>query len=197
MNKQMKMWSRAAVAALALISAIPHILTAQTTTTGAINGTIKDPSGASVGAASIQVKNDGTDAELTVIADGEGFFSAGQLQPGSYTVTITATGFTEYKATSVIVEVGKTTSLEPKLAITSSGTTVEVSGAAPLINTESPDFSTNLTLQTIDNLPINGRRWSDLTLLTPGVVADSNGFGLLSVRGISPLLNNVTDRRRR
>jgi hypothetical protein len=191
MHKRIKSWSRAAVAALALISAIPQILTAQTTTTGAINGTIQDPSGASVGTASIHVKNDGTDAELTVTADGEGFFSAGQLQPGSYTVIITASGFTEYKATSVVVEVGKTTSLAPKLAISSSGTTVEVSGAAPLINTESPDFSTNLTLQTIDNLPINGRRWSDLTLLTPGVVADSNGFGLLSVRGISPLLNNV------
>jgi hypothetical protein len=176
---------------LGFLLAIPSLIHAQTTTTGAINGTVQDPTGASVGGASIHVQSDGTNAEQTVTADGEGLFTVGQLQPGSYTVTITASGFSDYKATNVQVLVGNTTTLSPKLAVSSSGTTVEVSGATPLINTVSPDFSTTLSLQTIDNLPINGRRWSDLTLLTPGVVADSNGFGLLSVRGISPLLNNV------
>ena len=191
MHRRITLWGRFAVLILAVTLAIPLILTAQTTTTGAINGTVEDQSGSTVGGAKVVVLNEGTNAELTVTADGAGFFTAGQLQPGPYTVTVTVSGFSNYKATSVVVEVGKTTSLEPKLSVSSTGTTVEVSGAAPLINTETPDFSSNLTLQTIDNLPINGRRWSDLTLLTPGVVADSNGFGLLSVRGISPLLNNV------
>ncbi len=191
MHHPLQRWTRFAALALAMLFALPHILSAQTTTTGAINGTVEDPSGASVGGAKIAVLSEGTNAEQTITADGEGFFTVGQLQPGSYTVTITAAGFSDYKATAVQVLVGNTTTLSPKLAVSSSGTTVEVSGAAPMINTENPDFSTTLSEQTIDNLPINGRRWSDLTLLTPGVVADSNGFGLLSVRGISPLLNNV------
>ncbi len=68
---------------------------------------------------------------------------------------------------------------------------VEVTAETPALNFTSPDFASNLDAKTIDSLPVNGRRWSDLTLLTPGVVSDGNGFGLLSFRGISPLLNNI------
>ncbi len=188
--QQLRIWSSFALFVVMGMASV-HLLLAQTTTTGAINGTVNDPNGSVVGGAQVVVANEGTNAVTTLTADGEGLFTAGQLQPGSYTVTISSPGFSQYKTSAVQVEVGKTTTLAPRLAISSAGATVEVSGAAPLINTESPDFSTNLTLQTIDNLPINGRRWSDLTLLTPGVVADANGFGLLSVRGMSPLLNNV------
>jgi hypothetical protein len=185
------LWPLFLILSLCAFAVSGYRLLAQTTTTGAINGTVQDPAGAAIGGAKISALSEGTNAETTATADGEGFFTIGQLQPGLYTVTISQASFSDYKATAVQVLVGKTTTLTPQLSIASAGTTVEVSGAAPLLNTVSPDFSTNLTLQTIDNLPINGRRWSDLTLLTPGVVADSNGFGLLAVRGISPLLNNV------
>ena len=74
------------------------------------------------------------------------------------------------------------TTLSPALSVASGTQEVTVSGGAPLINLDSPDFASNMTAEVINNLPINGRRWSDLTLLTPGVVADSNGFGLLSFR---------------
>src|SRR5206468_10712095 len=60
------------------------------------------------------------------------------------------------------------------------------------INFTSPDFAPTLDQTAISNLPINGGRWSNFALLTPGVVSDSNGFGLLSFRGISTLLNNNT-----
>src|SRR6202042_586064 len=69
--------------------------------------------------------------------------------------------------------------------------TVEVSAETPLVNLESPDFSSNLNKQALDNIPINNRRWSSLAMTTPGVVSDSNGFGLVSIRGISPILNNI------
>jgi hypothetical protein len=165
---------------------------AQTTTTGAILGTIVDATGAAAANASITVINTSTNAQVSAMSDSAGAFKVAQLTPGSYTVMISANGFANYKATGVTVEVGQPTTIKPVLAVGSAGTeTVSVSGAASLINTESPDFSTNLNREEIESLPINGRRWSDLALLTPGVVADSNGFGLLSVRGISPLLNNV------
>src|ERR1700678_3436969 len=60
------------------------------------------------------------------------------------------------------------------------------------MHTDSPEISTVIDQTTIDNLPINGRRWSSFALLTPGVVSNSDGFGLLSFRGISYLLNNNT-----
>jgi len=70
--------------------------------------------------------------------------------------------------------------------------TVEVSAEAPQINTTSADFAPTLDQTAISNLPINGGRWSSFAILTPGVVSDSSGFGLLSFRGMSTLLNNNT-----
>ena len=62
---------------------------------------------------------------------------------------------------------------------------------APVLNFDSPDFSANLNTRALENIPVNNLRWSSLALTTPGVVSDSNGFGLVSIRGISPILNNV------
>jgi hypothetical protein len=78
------------------------------------------------------------------------------------------------------------------LAIGSSTETVEVSAVAPQINTTSPEFAPTFNQTAIANLPINGGRWSSFAILTPGVVSDVSGFGLLSFRGISTLLNNNT-----
>jgi hypothetical protein len=69
--------------------------------------------------------------------------------------------------------------------------TVQVTGEAPVINTTQQDFSTNVNQVSLDNLPTNGRRWSNLAILTPGTVPDGT-FGLISFRGISGLLNNST-----
>jgi len=66
-----------------------------------------------------------------------------------------------------------------------------VSGEAPVVNTQQPDFSSNINQASINELPINGRRWSEFALLTPGTNPDGN-FGLISFRGISGLLNNNT-----
>ena len=68
---------------------------------------------------------------------------------------------------------------------------VDVTAEAPVINTTQQDFSTNLNQTSINELPVNGRRWSNFAILTPGAVPDGN-FGLISFRGISGLLNNST-----
>jgi hypothetical protein len=185
---------RRALTLLAFSAAVltPAAIYAQTTTTGAISGTVTDPSGAAVPGAAVVVHNDATNAETTLTADSNGFYNAVQLQPGTYTVAISAPGFATLKDTGIVVAVGQSTALSPSLSVASGTQEVTVSGGAPLINLQNADFASNMTAQAINNLPINGRRWSDLTLLTPGAVSDSNGFGLLSIRGMSPLLNNVT-----
>jgi hypothetical protein len=142
--------------------------------------------------AKIVVRNNGTNAETTITTDGSGFFRASKLQPGTYTVAISQQGFAPYKAEQVIVQVGSITDLSPRLAIGGSTETVEVTAEAPQINTTSAEFAPTLNQVAISNLPINGGRWSSFALLTPGVVANSSGFGLLSFRGISTLLNNNT-----
>ena len=167
------------------------ISNAQSTTEGAIAGTVVDSTGAAVSAAAIKLHNDGTGADIDVVADPSGYFKAPLVPPGVYTVTISAKGFGVYNAKSVPVTVGSLTELHPELKAGSTQETVEVSGTAPVLQFESPEVSSTLTTQEIVNLPLNGGRWSNLALLTPGAASDANGFGLISFRGISPILNNV------
>ncbi len=165
---------------------------AQSTTDGAIGGTVTDPSGAAVPNAKVIVRNNGTNAEQIVSTDETGYFRVAKLTPALYTVTISAAGFANFKAEQVIVDVGRLSELSAKLSVAAAGATVLVSSELPQINTSSPDFGPIVDQVAIANLPINGGRWSDFALLTPGVVNNSSGFGLLSFRGISTLLNNNT-----
>ena len=163
----------------------------QSTTQGAIAGTVLDPTGATVANAAITIHNVATDAEVKLTADSSGYFKAPLLEPGTYAVTLSAPGFAGYRADGVIVQVGQVTSLEPRLALASASASVEVTETAPVLNLDSPDISATLTEKAIESIPINNRRWSSLAMSTPGIVADTSGFGLVSVRGISTILNNV------
>jgi len=83
------------------------------------------------------------------------------------------------------------TTVEPHLVSGETSTAVEVTAEAPVLNFDSPDFAANLNQRALNDIPVNNLRWSSLALTTPGVVSDSSGFGLVSIRGISPILNNV------
>ena len=133
-----------------------------------------------------------TNAEQQTVTDDSGYFRVIHLQPAAYDVTIAAPGFDIYVAKSVTVQVGSLTDVEARLKVGGSAQTVEVTGDAPLVNTTSPDFAGVVDQVALHNLPQNNYRWSAFALLTPGVVNDSNGYGLLSFRGQSTLLNNVT-----
>ena len=166
-------------------------LSAQTSTQGAVTGTVTDPSGAVVNGANVVIQNKGTNFAAKATTDSSGFFNLPLLDPGTYKASITAAGFASYTADNVVVVVGQVTTLLPHLALASSSAEVVVTEQDPVINTESPDFSSSIDQKALANIPINNRRWSALAMTTPGIVADSSGFGLISVRGISTLLNNV------
>ncbi len=164
---------------------------AQTTTEGAITGTVFDASNAAVPGAKVLIHNNGTNADLTLTTDSAGFYKAPQLAPGTYTVTFTGAGFSELRNSNVTVEVSQVTELNPHLALGASETVVNVAADIPVIKFDSPAYGDELTNAEIENIPINNRRWSSLTLLTPGTTNDSQGFGLISFRAIQPQLNNV------
>jgi hypothetical protein len=190
----LRFWSsiQRLVAVAFLAVSCSALLYAQSTTDGAIGGTVYDTNGAVVANAKVVVRNNGTNAEQTVAADASGYYRVTKLASGSYTVNITVNGFSPYKAEQVIVQVGSVTDLSPRLAIGGTTEIVDVSAETPQINTTSADFAPTLNQTAISNLPINGGRWSSFAILTPGVVSDSSGFGLLSFRGMSTLLNNNT-----
>ena len=164
---------------------------AQSVTQGAIAGTVEDNTGAVIPGATVVIHNLGTNAEVKLTSDGSGFFNAPLLQPGEYKVAVSAAAFGPWASEHVIVQVSQTTELHPKLGAAGSAESVTVSAATPDLNFESPDFNDVISNNAIVNIPENNRRWSSLAMLTPGVVSDSNGFGLVSIRGISPILNNV------
>jgi len=166
-------------------------LNAQTSTEGSISGTVMDPSGAVVPGTAVTIHNMGTNAEIKLTADASGYYKAPLLEPGTYRVTFVAAGFQTYRAENVIVQVAQPTDISPRLTVGASSTSVEVTELAPVLNLESPDFQATLNTRALQQIPINNRRWSSLAMTTPGVVSDSNGFGLVAVRGISPILNNI------
>jgi Carboxypeptidase regulatory-like domain len=186
---------RLALCALATFVLVAFVgsagLAAQTSSQGGITGTVTDPSGAVIGSAAINIQNKETNALSKTTTDASGFFNVPLLDPGEYKVTITAPGFANYVADNVVIVVGQVTSLLPHLALASSSAEVVVTEQDPVINTSSPDFSASIDQKALANIPINNRRWSALAMTTPGIVGDSSGFGLISVRGISTLLNNV------
>src|SRR6266853_3243269 len=164
---------------------------AQSTTDGAIGVVVTDQSGAVVPGANVTALNLGTGASASGKSDESGRFLIIHLAPGVYSLEITASGFGAFKATSITVEVGRTTTIDASLGVQSQTEVVVATAEAPVITTDRADFSTNINSTTIENLPINGRRWSTFALSTPGAVPDGN-FGLVSFRGVSGLLNNNT-----
>jgi hypothetical protein len=181
-----------ALAAVLSATALGTHAYAQSTTQGAIAGTVFDAGDAAVPNAKIVIHNDATNAEITLTSGGGGEFRAPQLQPGTYTVTVSSPGFSDARTTQVIVQVNSTTDLTPHLKTGETSTVVEVTAAAPVLNFDNAAFGGHLDNKEIENIPINNRRWSSLALTTPGVTNNLSGFGLLSFRAISTLMNNVT-----
>src|SRR5829696_4126139 len=174
-----------------LVFAFSAVAMAQSTTTGSIGGVVSNPAKEVVAGAAVSVRNVGTNREDTATTDDSGRFKVANLQPGIYAVTVNASGFSPTTNENVVVEVGRETTLEVSLSIGQVTGTVDVSAEAPVINTTQQDFSTNINQTSINELPVNGRRWSNFAILTPTAVSDGN-FGLISFRGISGLLNNST-----
>ena len=179
-----------AMTVFCLILSIGQVF-AQSTVTGGIRGTVTDPQRAIVPNATVTTTNVGTNSTETVTTDANGTFIINNLQPGTYNVAVNQSGFGDFTAQRVVVEVGQVTTVDATLTVAGTSATVEVTAEAPVINTNSNDFATNINQTSINELPINGRRASNFVILTPATVPDGT-FGLISFRGISGLLNNST-----
>jgi hypothetical protein len=179
-----------AAALLAFALAAPAAL-AQTSGTANIEGIVSDPTGAVLPGVTVTVRNMDTNATRELVTDDGGRYRASALQPGRYEVNATLSGFTMTPLTGIKASVGTTTTVDVALRPASVSEEVTVVAEAPLIDTARTDVSSVVSETAIQNLPINGRRWENFVLLSPGVTNDGN-FGLVSYRGISGLYNNNT-----
>ena len=145
--------------------------------TAEISGSITDPSGRTVPTARITVENSNTAATRSVSSNQQGEYSVPALLPGPYNITVEATGFKTIHQNGVVVEVDQRARLDFALTIGSNTETVTVQGNAPLLNTSDASVSTVIGNRFVENLPLNGRSFSSLIDLTPGVVlAPANSF---------------------
>lgn len=152
-------------------------LLAQTTlSTGSINGTVIDPTGAVVGGAKVSILNTATGQNTVLTSNSAGAFSTGPLAPGTYKVQATAKGFSTVSQT-IVVQVGNTATVNPKLEVGQESTVVEVQGSTVQVNTEQATVQGVLTSTQVENLPVNGRNFLDLAQLEPGVqIQDGQNF---------------------
>jgi hypothetical protein len=179
---------------LATVSA--SILTAQTFR-GTLLGTITDPTGALIPGVSISVKNMDTGIERMTQSNSDGAFRVPELPVGRYSVTVTMAGFTPYLAEDVDVAVAGEVTLNVALQTGSQKEEVVVIGNALQVETTSNTLGATLTSNEVKNLPVNGRDYTKLIYLSPGVtgspdqISDSPGsFGTFSVNGARGRSNN-------
>src|SRR2546423_782504 len=163
-----------AVLTFALFSSL---LFAQTTVgTGSIVGTITDASGVVVSGAVVAVTNVGTAQVASVTTNDSGTFNSGALTPGEYKVQVTAKGFSSVSQ-RITVQVGNTSTFNPKLAVGQESQIIEVQASEVQVNTEQASVQGVLTATQIENLPVNGRNFLDLAQLEPGVqIQDGTNF---------------------
>src|SRR4030095_13105712 len=135
---------------LVVVLALSAMTMAQSTTTGAIGGVVTNPAIEVVPGAAVAVKNIGTNKEDTATTDDTGRFKVANLQPGSYSVTVSSSGFSPMTQENVVVEIGRETNLEVALSVGPVTGTVDVSAEAPVINTTQQDFSSNINQTSIN-----------------------------------------------
>ncbi len=169
-----------------------------------LSGTVTDTSGAVIPNAKISIKNEATGVTRGVASDAAGFYTAPNLLPGTYGVTVTAQGFSTQARTGVTLTVGAEQSLDITMKVGQITQTINVAGEAPTVQLTSSDISAVVTSTTVRELPLNGRSWTDLATLQPGVNAiqtqvsfaagdarGNKGFGAqLTISGGRPQQNN-------
>jgi mRNA-degrading endonuclease YafQ of YafQ-DinJ toxin-antitoxin module len=184
-----------ALAFTLFIVMLPARPAAQDSATGTIRGTVLDSSGSRIAQASIVVVNTATGARYTATSDAEGRFALGLLPPGDYSARVVAEGMSPQVTPQLHVDVGGTAELEYRLTVAGVQENITVSGAPALAETQPSAVSTLLDERAMADLPLNGRRFSDLMLLSPGITQDprslnSSTNGDLSVGGIRGFQNS-------
>jgi hypothetical protein len=153
--------------------------------TSSISGTVSDPSGAVVPNAQVTIHSLATGTDRVVRTDSAGLYIVPSLQPGDYRIQATASGFSIYTVPKVTLEVDQAVTQNMRLAVSTAGETIQVSDTAAQIEAQTITVGQVIDKASVQDLPLNGRHFLDLTVLTPGsVVADTAGNLVVPLRGL-------------
>ena len=187
------MSTRLILGSLILFLVLPLRATAQQITTGVIQGSVADATGAALPGVTVEARNLDTNSGRTLVTESDGRFVFLQLAPGNYRVTCTLSGFATYVQENIVLTVGQAITLPIGMKVSGVAETVTVTTATPVIETSRTSAATTLNQNTIETIPILGRKFEDLLTLTPGVAivqgADGDEISFAGQRGI---FNNIS-----
>src|SRR5579864_5642241 len=166
-NVRNYIFSFTAVLALLALCSLPAM--AQQAS-GTIQGSVTDSSGAAVPNAKVTVHNTGTGLERVIQTDSAGDYLVASLPPGTYSVTVEASGLQKQVIQNIDLDVARTVPVNAQLKVGSTSEVITVTGEAPVIESTTQTVSQVINQRTVQEIPLNGRHFVDLGLLIPGSV---------------------------
>jgi hypothetical protein len=190
-------WTRfSALALILFLLMLASVVVTAQDASGSIRGTVYDSAGGGIAQASVVIVRTATGLRFATTSDGEGAFAFDLLQPGDYSGRVTAQGMSPQITPQLHVDVGAAAVLEFHLTIAGVHENVTVAGAPALVEPQTSTVSTLLDERAVNDFPLNGRRFSDLALFSPGVTQDPRSLtsatnGDLSFGGIRGFQNTT------
>jgi outer membrane receptor protein involved in Fe transport len=179
------------LAVVAMLCLVATPMFGQSLTTGNISGTVLDPSRAIVPGATVNLKSLDNGSKAATTTSSSGSYSFNLLRPGRYEISVKQGGFAELVETTE-VQVGQNTKVDLNLSVSKTSETVEVSGTAPLVNTEA-SMNTSFSQSEVAQLPSAGGDITNIADTSPGVVINSTGgYGNFTVNGLPATSNLFT-----
>ena len=137
--------------------------------TANVNGVVKDPSGAAIANAQVELTNVNTGVERKTTTNADGIYNFPSVVPGVYSMQASATGFAAVSQPAVTLEVGQTASFDFQLRVGATSSTVTITAASPSLETSTSELGTVVSPTQINDLPLNGRNFTELLTMLPGV----------------------------
>jgi Carboxypeptidase regulatory-like domain/TonB dependent receptor len=144
-------------------------------TRAVINGTVTDPSGATVGDAKVQLTAPATGLRREIATHSNGIYEFPSLPVGTYNISVFKSGFETYSLTGVDVVIGQIRTLDVKLALGQAAQAVDVTASSELLNRSNAEIDGVIEAPQIREIPINGRNWATLMTLAPGAINTGGG----------------------
>jgi hypothetical protein len=155
-------------------------------TTGSILGNVTDSAGAPIANAKVTITDTGKNTSSTYTTDAEGGYTAPFLIPGTYSISVEASGFKKGLASNVVVQIDQKARIDFALAVGQVSEVVEISASTALLNTESSEIGQVIEERSVKELPLNGRNFAQLVYLVPGVTPGQQGENLSGASTFNP-----------